>query len=79
MAEEVVVVLELELMETVPSRIREQVPRLSRVVAMEGLQTRLLGQDQAKLLQPLPGAEVEEPDVPIPPPIPVVTEPPDRW
>jgi len=79
MGAEVEVVLALGLMETVPSRIRELVPRLSREVAMEGLRTHLLGPDQAKLQQPLPGEEGEEPDVPIPPPIPVVTEPPDRW
>jgi hypothetical protein len=79
MAEEVVVVLELGLMETVPSRIRELVPRLSLAAGMAGVLIHQLDPDQAKLQQHLPGAEVEEPDVPIPAPIPEVTEPPDRW
>jgi hypothetical protein len=79
MAEVVVVVLELGLMETVPSRIRELVPRLSRVGGMEGLQTHLLDPDQDKLPHYLPVEEVEGHVVPIPPPIPAVTEPLDRW
>ena len=78
MGAEVEVVLALGLMEIAPSRIPELAPQLSPVEAMEGLRTHLLGPDQGKLQQSLPGEGVVEPVVPIPPPIPVETEPLDR-
>ena len=78
MGAEVGVVLELGLMEIAPWQIRELELRLSRVGAMEGLRTHLLGPDHVKLQQSLPGEEVVEPVVPIPPPTPVAMDPPVR-
>ena len=78
MGAEVEVVLALGLMEIAPSQIRELELQLSPVGAMEGLRTHLLGPDQVKLQQSLPGEEVVEPVVPIPPLTPVAMEPPDR-